>query len=219
MMAMSSKETESRVPARAREKATPWERVDEIMGLMGTDDWSAATCNALMAKHGVSRATIERDASEAGRTLERLHAGTAEQRQEARGQLLVRLAHWRDMAKTRKKSFVVRTGKDMDDIREIDDPDMATIARLEDIAGKVLGAYAPVQIELGRAGEFSAMSTAELIVKLLRDQPELGEVVAKMLAAGEPAKEVIDVGTGEEAGADRLHEDAKDGADARSVAR
>lgn len=146
------------------------------MDMMADDSWTHRSVGDLATRYGVRRQVIERDAAEAVRTLNRLHAGTMEQRQEARARLLVRLRGWR------AKALTARDGR----------PDMGAIARLEDIEAKIVGAYAPV--ETRELGEFANAPTVQLIAELLRADPSLGEPLKQLLLSPpKPEREVIDV--------------------------
>lgn len=171
----------ARARPRSTPAATPAERVERIMDMMSTDEWSHRSIREMATKYGVRRQAIERDAAEAVRTLSKLHDGSPEQRLEARAKLLARLHGWR------RKALTAKDGR----------PDMSAIARLEDIEAKVVGAYAPVLVN--HQGEFGNSPTVQLIADLIRADPELMPALRQMLlnppvpTTNEEAKEVIDV--------------------------
>lgn len=138
-------------------------RIDAIVALMERGKWRAGVSHQELAtRFGVSLDTLYEDARAAGAVMRRLLATTPEERQAARALLLADLEHHRRLALGARRAVQLRAGKDVN-VELVAEPDIRAANDALAERAKVLGLYAPQQVEVSAAPpELERLTLAEL---------------------------------------------------------
>jgi len=178
--------TASDLPARAIPTAAGQPTADQqrgrIVDLALSGLWNGTSSAAkLAAEWGIGVRTVQ------SRAVEAFHAVRIATDPDRVAHITRKLAELEGIQATAMSEVkVVCTGKDDDGVRlyeTIPQPNTRVAKDCVELYMKALGAFVQ-RIEVGQPGEFSTVSTAELIAQVLKAQPELGELVAGLLGGG-----------------------------------
>jgi len=162
-------------------------RIDAIVTLMEAGKWRQGVSHAEhVAKFGVSIDTAYEDARAAGAVMRRLLTQTPEEREAARARLLADLEEHRAIALRLKKPVVIVESDGVTTLREtkfVRHPDVRAANETLDQRAKVLGLFAPLQLEVTTPPPELERMTLEELEKLDAEIAKRHGVVKARIAA------------------------------------